>query len=250
MDQLLPHPGRSYEPADLMAAYEYPTSAEPVVRANMVASVDGASHLDGRSGPLSTRADQRLLGILRQLADVILVGAGTARAEHYGTVPVRAAYEDRRRAAGQLAAPPIAVISRRLDLDPDGPLFGDAVARTIVLTCADAPADRRDRLAAHADVLDVGTDRVDVGRAVDALAELGHRRIVCEGGPTVLAQLAGAGRLNELCVTTSPLLAGGAAARLLNGPALVPPTALRLVHLLEEDGVLFARYSVAPTEVG
>jgi riboflavin biosynthesis pyrimidine reductase len=250
MQRLLPDPAGPLGWADLPGLYAYPVSDATVVRANMVASVDGATHVGGRSRPLSTPADQRLLGLLRQLADVILVGAGTARAERYGPVPARPAYEELRRAAGQLPAPPIAVLSARLDLDPDGPLFRDAVARTIVVTCAAAPADRRGLLAAQADVIDAGDESVDLGLAVDALARRGYRRVICEGGPTVLAQLARAQRLDELCLTVSPLLAGGAAARILDGLALDPPMPLRLAHLLEDGGTLFARYATSGRDAG
>ena len=56
------------------------------VRANMIFSADGAAAFGGRAGPLSCPTDQQLLKILRGFADVVLVGAGTARAENYGPV--------------------------------------------------------------------------------------------------------------------------------------------------------------------
>jgi riboflavin biosynthesis pyrimidine reductase len=250
VQRLFPGPSAKVDWADLPDAYAYPPGDATTVRANMVASVDGAAQLGGRSGPLSTPADQKLLGLLRQLADVVLVGARTARAERYGPVPVRRAYEDLRLAAGQLPAPPIAVVSGGLDLDPDGPLFRDAAAQTIVVTCRAAPPDRRRLLSERAEVIDAGDDRVDLGRAVDALAERGHRRVLCEGGPTVLAQLTRTGRLDELCLTVSPLLTGGSAARILDGTTIEPAMHVRLLHLLEDDGALFARYATSSRAAG
>src|SRR5437899_1114982 len=149
MRQLLP---RYAEEVDLDATYAVPD--RPHLRANMVASVDGAASADGRSGGLSGPADKALFATLRGLTDVVLVGAGTVRAENYGPAhpsPKRRAW---RRAMGLAEVPPIAVVSGRLDLDPAGRFFTeDVIARPLVLTCAAAPADRRGALAKVADVL-------------------------------------------------------------------------------------------------
>src|SRR5262249_4849218 len=112
----------------------------------MVASVDGAATLDGRAGGLSGEADEQVFAMLRALADVILVGAGTARAERYG--PVRPESEGLRWAwlrDGRTPSAPIAVVTRALDLDLASPLLAGAPAhaRTIVITTQAAPAERR-----------------------------------------------------------------------------------------------------------
>jgi 5-amino-6-(5-phosphoribosylamino)uracil reductase len=88
---------------------------------------------------------------------------------------------------------------------------------------------------------------VSVSEAISALAGLGHARILTEGGPVLLAQLAAAGLLDDLCLTVSPILVGGNAGRILTGPPGSPPLAhspqpLRLAHVLAEDGFLFCRY--------
>ena len=242
MQQLLP-PGDSGE-VDLDEIYAYP-SRQTWVRANMVASADGAATAAGRSGGLSGEADKRVFGVLRALADVVLVGAGTARTEGYGPVDVRPSYAARRASARQLPAAAMAVVTARLDLDLDGPLLGaNGAAPTYVVTTSDAPADRLAEVRRWAEVLVAGRDRVDLGAAVDALVERGLRRVLCEGGPRLLAQLVAAHRLDELCLTVSPLLLAGDAPRILTGPLLDPPVRLRLASLLEEDGYLFTRYAV------
>ena len=71
----------TYAETDLVAAY---AMERPALRVNFVASADGAATLDGRSGGLGNANDQHILGLLRQLADVLVVGAGTLRAEGYG----------------------------------------------------------------------------------------------------------------------------------------------------------------------
>jgi riboflavin biosynthesis pyrimidine reductase len=214
----------------------------------MVASLDGAATVDGRSGGLSGAADEQVFAMLRAHADVILVGAGTARAERYG--PVRPESEGLRWAFlrdGRPPSAPIAVVTRALDLDTTSPLFTEAPphARTIVITTESAPADRRAAAARTAEVIMAGEASVDLKAAVDALAERGHPRISCEGGPHLLAQLAGAGLLDELCLTMSPLLAGPDADRIITGGLPMRGGGTQpftLAHVLADEGFLICRY--------
>lgn len=233
---------------ELAARYAYPDRLW--VRANMITSVDGAGAVDGRSGGLSGVADRLVFSVLRSLADVILVGAGTVRAERYG----RARHEDLwpRLRAGRAATPPVAVLTRRLDLDLGGRLLGDRggtagdLARPIILTTRAAPADK---LAAAAEVADVivGDDDMSAAAAIGALTDLGYQKILAEGGPTLLGQLVAAGLLDELCLTVSPVLEGGHATRIT---APVPASRealseLTLAMVLEDAGSLFTRYARA-----
>jgi riboflavin biosynthesis pyrimidine reductase len=228
--------------ADLAALYAYPPG--PWLRANMVASVDGAGSLDGVTRGLSSDADRRLFAVLRTLADVIVVGAATVRAEKYKPVRPHELRPDLR--AGRPPTPPIAVITARLDLDPASPLITEAPAsaRTIIITTAQAPAGRRAALDGPAEVIVAGEERVDLKAAVDALAERGHRRMLAEGGPHLLAQIIEAGLLDELCLTLSPVLAGPAGGRIVTGePAASTPRDLDLASVLEDGGYLLCRYT-------
>ncbi len=237
---------------DLPALYAYPSRPGPAgpgrpwIRANMIASVDGAAALAGRSGGLSGAADQEIFGVLRALADVILVGAGTARAEQYRPARVSPRWAALRE--GRPAAPPIAVLSGQLDLDPASPLLAQpTAARTIVLTASSAPTDRRAALAAAADVVMAGDTSVQPGLAIQALADRGYQRILAEGGPHLLGQLAAAGWLDEMCLTISPVLAAGDAGRIIQASQ---PTVgrLTLAHVLaSDDSYLFCRYLRQPS---
>jgi riboflavin biosynthesis pyrimidine reductase len=231
------HPETSAE-VDLVRAYAYP--AGPCLRINMVASADGGTWLKGLSGGLSGRGDRQVFWTLRGLADVVVAGAATVRAEGYGPARPRPSWQGLRE--GRPAAPPVAVITRGLDLDLSGPLFTEAepYARTIVITCAAAPKERREEAARCAEVIVAGDERVDPALAVEALRERGLSRVLCEGGPKTNAQLAAADLVDELCLTVSPLLIGGDAARALDGPPSL--TRLRLAHVLEDEGFLFTRY--------
>lgn len=225
---------------ELARLYDYPR--EHWLRANMVASADGAGFLDGKSGGLSSPGDRRLFAVLRALADVVLAGAGTARTEGYR--PARRRPELAMLRTGRTATPPIALVSRSLDLDLDTPLFAEAPpdARTIVITCASSPAGRRAEVARVADLIVTGDLVVDLPEAIAALGARGLGRVLCEGGPHLLGDLAAASLLNELCLTVSPTLAGPGAFRITDG-APFPAFRMALVHVLrDDDGALFCRY--------
>ena len=122
MHLLLPSPAErpwaaSLDDDALAALYGYPrgvTAERPWVRANFVSTLDGAATgADGRSGSINTGADREVFALLRALADVVVVGAGTARAEGYRRVVTRAKWRDRRAAAGQTAHPAVAVVCAR-----------------------------------------------------------------------------------------------------------------------------------------
>jgi riboflavin biosynthesis pyrimidine reductase len=244
MRVLLPPPAADLPAADLddhALAGLYTPQGPHWLRTNMVTSADGAGFLEGRTAALSTPGDMRVFGLLRVLADVVLVGAGTARVEEYKPARRRPALEDLR--AGRPPAVPIAVVSRKLDLDFATPLFTEAPpdARTIVITCAGSPEDRRAAAARVADVIVAGDMAVDLKEALAALRDRGLGHVLCEGGPHLLGQLAAEGLLDELCLTVTPVLAGPGPTRVVAG-APFPARSMTLAHVLTEDGALFCRY--------
>ena len=228
---------------DLVALYAYPDTGRPWVRANMVTSADGASTIRGRSAGLSSEADRDLFALLRTLCDVILVGAGTARAERYAAVRPEELRPGLRH--GQAPVPAIAVVTRRISLDLSSPLLTAALpgARTILITTEQAPAELRSEARRNADVIVAGEDTADLVLAVQALADRGYRRVLAEGGPQLLGELAAAEVLDELCLTISPLVASGGASRIAVGTSAVQSGRLALQHVLEEEGHLFCRYT-------
>lgn len=224
----------------LLERYALPDRSTPRVRLNFVASLDGAATLDGVSGGLGTPADRAVFDTLRALTDVILVGAGTVRAEGYGGPLLSAEDAAWRLSQGLAPQPPLAIVSGRLDLDPGHPSLADAPTRPIVVTHAAAPAARRAALADVADVLICGEDAVDPQLVVAALAERGLRQILCEGGPSLVGAFIDADAVDELCLTLSPVLEGGAAGRIARGAATA--RAMRLVHALPSGDTLLLRY--------
>jgi len=239
--RLLPSPTEDLDDAGLVEAYRLPPGRS--LRMDFVASPDGSIAVDGRSAGLGSPGDKRVFRVLRALADVVLVGAGTAGTEGYRPVAPDSPVGRLREAIGRPVELPIAVVSRRASIDPSSALV---TASTLVVTCAAADADRRAALAeAGATVLVCGDDDVDLPAAVAALAERGLEQVTCEGGPQLLHAALSAGVVDELDLTIAPALVGSAQ-RLLPDD-LPAPVGLELRQVLEEDGVLFTRYGVTAT---
>jgi len=243
MRQMFPHHGE-VDPIDAYGRLGK-VGDRPSVRVNMVASVDGATTVDKRSGGLGGPADKVVFATLRSLTDVILVGAATMRTEGYGPANLSDAARRQRREWGLLPEPPIAVLTRTCQLDWDAPFFTQAEQRPVVITATSAATTDRARAAEVAEVILAGDDAVDLRSAVRALGERGYDNVLAEGGPAIAAQLASTDLIDELCLTVSPLLVGGDARRILHGDALQPPTPLELRQVLAADGYLFLRYQRA-----
>ncbi len=236
MRLLLPHP-RQLSPDDLHEIYSGQTS--PCLRAGFVVALDGGISFAGSSRPLRTPTDEAAFHALRAVADAVVVGAGTVRAEGYGPVRPRPGGLVWRHAHGLPPVPPLVTVSRSLDLDPADRCFSGP---SLVVTCASADRHRKSRLSAVTEVVVAGEDDVDLSAAVCALHERGFTRLLCEGGPQLLAALLQRGLVEELCLTLTPLLLG--AAPHLLPTALTAPQQLELRHLIDGDGVLLARYAV------
>jgi riboflavin-specific deaminase-like protein len=224
----------------LAELYAYPPDV-PWVRVNFVSTVDGAAQgADSRAGSISSPADQRLFALLRSLCDLILVGAGTARAEKYRPVKPDEVSSELRQRLGLAPIPTIAVVSRSLDVPDD--LLSGSMAKTILVTSQEAYRSRLTQMTEDNRVVVAGEGRVDIGSAIDALSERGYHRISCEGGPTLFADLARSERLDELCVTLSPMLVGGDARRITRGPLITSGVRLQLAHVIGAGDDLFLRY--------
>ncbi|MFL6176237.1 MAG: pyrimidine reductase family protein [Ornithinibacter sp.] len=217
------------------------------VTGHMVAGLDGTAAVAGRVGSLSTGADQALFPRVRQIADVVLVGAETVRREGYGPIRLTDEARDQRRRQGRSPTPPLAVVSRSLDFDWTASVFADAPdgARTHIITCEAADPVRRAQAEEVAVVILAGGDRVEPAAAMVALAELGHRVVLCEGGPTWLGELVAADRLDELCLSISPLMGGDPLPVAVTPPGAGLATFV-LKNAMVEDSTLFLRYERQP----
>ncbi|MEG8034725.1 pyrimidine reductase family protein [Sphingomonas sp. LR61] len=231
---------------DLIDLYTAGASA-PWLRVNFVATLDGSASAAGVSGSLGGPDDLRVFDLLRRVADVVLVAAGTVRDEGYGPMVLHDADVAWRRAHGLPDHPVFAIVSRSLSLDAGSRVFTEAPVRPVVLTSAAAAAsDAGVALSSVADVVpcstDTDPDSVDVSLVRDALVARGLGTIHCEGGPSFLGSLIAADAVDELTLTIDPSLEGGTGPRIARGgfPEL---RRMRPAHVLRGAGdVLLTRY--------
>jgi riboflavin-specific deaminase-like protein len=211
----------------------------PFVATNFAVTVDGRATIGGVSGPIGSDADTEMLSRLRTRFDAVMIGAGTMRAENYGRLASKQETQERRERIGLSPEPLMVIVSGRLDLPWDAPLFTAGGGRVLVFTSSEAepPETKADlRVVRH-------EGGVDLAAALRHLrGECDIRALLCEGGPHLHSQLWAAGLVDELFLTTAPRLTGADAPRILEGETLPKIAELGLAWLLEHDGELFSRY--------
>ncbi len=237
MNRLYPTAGTDI---DVYDAYRPSDPMAPLVRVNMVSTLDGrVVGTDGVSGTLGGEGDRAAFFAMRHLADGVMAGAGTVRAEDYGPMTVRDGWRERREADGRTGPASIVVVTRSVDLDTTSRLFTEAVAPTFVLTTTDAPEDRVAAVrGAGGVVVQAGEDDVDLAAGITLLRdEHGLRSLLVEGGPDLNGQLLAADLVDELCMTLAPTIAGGEDERRV-ATGLDEGRRMVLRQVLEADGEL------------
>jgi riboflavin-specific deaminase-like protein len=218
--------------------WEEPRDGRPLVAVNFAATVDGRASIGGVSGPIGSSADTEMLARLRTRFDAVMIGAGTMRAERYGRLVNDTRKRERREQLGLPPDPLMAIVSGRLDLPWDAPLFTAGGGRVLIFTASEAEPPQT--------ATEVQVTRhegfVDIVAALRQLREEhGVRALLCEGGPGLHNELEGAGYVDDLFLTIAPKLSGGDAPRIIEGD-LPGVTELELAWLLQEGSELFARY--------
>jgi riboflavin-specific deaminase-like protein len=239
MRQLLPDPGPTTI-AEQLATYRPWNEARaerPLVAMNFATTLDGRATIGGTSGPIGSEADTAMLAGLRTRFDAVMIGAGTMRAERYGRLATGEETRARRQQAGLEPEPLLVLVSGRLDLPWEAPLFSEG-GEVLVFTAAETEPPET--------VTEVTVVRhegaVNLPEALRHLRrERGIRALLSEGGPHLHEQLQADGLVDDLFLTIAPKLSGGEALRILEGP-LPETVALELAWLLEQDNELFARY--------
>lgn len=237
--RLWPQPAALLDDDRILETYAFPD--ESWLRMNFVSSIDGAATRDGRSGALGGDADRRVFELLRRQADVILVGAGTVRAEGYGAMRLQDDAVQWRGERGRSDHPSFALVSGSLNLDPESAVFTDAPTRPIIYTVSTAPRARREALRGVADVVDAGAGLLDPEKVRDDLVARGLRHIHAEGGPAVFGTFIAGGTVDEVCLTLASSLEAGNAGRISRSQHSAP-TDMDLAALLRAGREIFLRY--------
>ena len=237
---------RELDGGELPDLYGYPAGHNGVwLRANFISSLDGGATFGGTTGQLGGPGDRAVFSLLRELADVILVGAGTVRAEGYAGARPTVAQRQSRQTRGQSEVPRLAIVTKSGRLERDMPVFTRTEVPPLVCTCASVADEVRHGLAGLADVVDCSFDdptRVDEAALLATLADRGLPRVLTEGGPMLFSSFIERDMLDELCLTIAPTLVGGQAGRIATGPGQVL-TGMHCAHILTDEKVyLYTRY--------
>jgi riboflavin biosynthesis pyrimidine reductase len=230
-----------YTDEELLDHYAIRDRTTARVRANFIASLDGAATHDGLTRGLNDANDKKVFDMLRMLCDVVLVGAGTLRNEGYGDLRVGNAAALWRSEHGLPPQPTLAVVSGRLDLGPDMAAFTLAPTRPIIVTHERSSPSKRQELSLVADVMVCGTGSLDPQAMLAALTQRGLRQVLCEGGPHLFGTLVESDCVDELCLTLSPVLENGGAGRIIAGAAQTTRR-MRLEHAIHAGDMLMLRY--------
>lgn len=241
MKALLPDPLTEVSDDYLLARYG--SLPRPFVRFNFVASLDGSSQVAGLSGGLGSAGDQRIFGLLRRLADVILVGAGTVRAEGYEGSLLPPASITWRRQQGLSDQPVLAIVSHGLNLSPKDEVFIQSPVPVLVFTSHSIDQNLRDEFPENVELIQVPS--VDGGcspkHIVDSLISRKLLAIHAEGGPRILGQFIAGNQVDSLCLSFSPVLVGGHWPRISFGQ-IEAVRQMSLYSLSEEESMLFSEY--------
>jgi riboflavin-specific deaminase-like protein len=217
-------------------------SDRPYVITNFALTLDGHATIGGRSGPIGTDADTAMLVGLRTRVDAVMIGAGTMRAERYGRVVGDPGKRQRRERNGLPHDPLMVIVSGRLDLPWDAPLFTEGHGRVLIATASQEPLPETET-SVRAFRQPEGVQLPDLLRFLRQ--ERGVRALLCEGGPRIHGQLVAEGLVDELFVTIAPKLGGGV------GPGLIAeleegerPLDVGWMLCEPHSGELFARYLI------
>jgi riboflavin biosynthesis pyrimidine reductase len=236
----------------------------PTTIVNFVSTLDGVVSYNtlepAGGGEISGHfePDRFVMGLLRALVDVVLVGAGTVRADPDGAWTARsvhpatgAEFGELRERLGLRPNPITAIVTGSGSIDLGHPGLSDSAIDVIVITTDSGRAVlRRQTVADHVQIRSAGT-RVEAQDVLAVLASRGAELVLCEGGPHLLGQLLGADLVDELFLTIAPQLAGRS--RSIARLSLVEGTAFnvadapwaRLADLRRAGDHLFARYRLS-----
>lgn len=243
--QLIPE-SAPVEIAELLSTLQLGERAgedQPYTVVNFVSSADGRAAFNGRSGPLSDKADREMFHSLREQAEAVLVGTGTLRAERYGRLVGDPERRRRRVEAGLSPEPLACVVTRSAELPLEIPLFSEPEARVVIFSPVELDLSS---CSGQVELVLIDRGELTLTTVLRRLrADFGIRMLLCEGGPTMFGSLLHERLVDELFLTLEPKLAGGGDSPTIStGPELMELAPLGLVWVLEHTGALYLRYEI------
>jgi riboflavin biosynthesis pyrimidine reductase len=235
----------------------------PTVIANFVSTLDGVVTFDPDSGNGGGEVsgffepDRLVMALLRAVADFVVVGAGTVRADPRGRWiaasihPTSARETSAIRAALGLAAQPTTVlVTGSGDVPVAHPGLNDPSVPVLIATTRHGAARLASEapLAPHIEVVALDGERIAATAVLDAISQRGGELVLCEGGPHLIADFLSEQLLDELFLTVAPQLAGRADSNgrlaLVEGVAFDPDEApwAGLTDVRVAGSHLFTRY--------
>ena len=236
VDRLWPDPAFDLDLDAVFADRTLPTApvGRPFVGVNMVTSIDGRAQVGGTAEGLGSRADRRLMRLLRVPYDAVGSGAGTLRASGLwlGLPPGLA----ERRAARGLPPQAQVLIAGRSPVPLEARWFSDD-ARRLLFVGADNPMSQ----PPATELLRAPTAVPEPHWVLEQLLGRGIGSLLLEGGPTTNAAFLAADAIDELCWTIGPRLLANDALPMI-GATVAPPREGRLVSIYRHGDELFLRY--------
>lgn len=207
----------------------YRPPAADWMRLNLVVALSGSAvGPDGTSNSLTSRTDRRILGVIRELSDAIVVGAQTVRAEGY-QIPKRTR---------------LAIVTSSGDFNGHRLEAGQSHLVTVVCPPTAVETIRAQLPDAEILTVDAPSGHIEAVALVEALRAAGYRSLVCEGGPSLASSIIAAGLLDDACLTISPTLRDSAPSAFAAAGLGEHPLTLEQL-LLDDEGYLFTRWSRA-----
>jgi 2,5-diamino-6-(ribosylamino)-4(3H)-pyrimidinone 5'-phosphate reductase len=218
-------------------------------------SADGKLDTIARRGmTISSTADKARVDRLRASVDAVLVGGRTLLGEDPKLTVKSPLLRAERKAAGLEENPASVGVVSLADLKLDGGFMTAGSSRRLIYTTRRTPPEQILRLEeAGAQVFVMGDQRVDCVAMLASLYDQDIRKLMVEGGGTMIAEFFRLDLVDEVMLYMAPVIFGGSSApTLADGPGFLPGQ----VHLLrletaeefDDDGGVFIHYLVEHTE--
>lgn len=243
MLRISPQPEKILDISQLPDFYSWPE--KPWIRANMVQTLDGTvQDALGSTELITNEVDRSLFKTLRQLSDVVIVGSKTALVNKYQDIKLTEQNKEFRKKLRLPPIPRLAIITNYLNLESSFFAKWQDKLPPLIYT------HNENQLAAEkyknvAEIVFCGKNQVDLKAVKKDLIQKSFKRILCEGGPTLLNSMFQNNLIDELDLTIQVKLSNTIdPLKLAQGPLLKPSVVLKPIQVIQHEKTLLLRYLV------